>query len=132
LFKDKFYQSNHESSLHLCIYFIYYYTTHRPTSHAREGPDQAGSLVGGTAHVGNGQVIENAIVAFENGKLTLVVSAASGSFNQSGYEIIDISGKHVYPGLIAPDTKLGLEEIASVRATLDFRETGVINPMYVP
>jgi imidazolonepropionase-like amidohydrolase len=58
----------------------------------------------------------------------LVASAASASFNQSGYDIIDISGKHIYPGLIAPDTKLRLEEIAAVRATLDFWETGAINP----
>jgi hypothetical protein len=86
------------------------------------------ALVGGTAHLGNGQVIENAVVAFENGKLTLVAAAASATFNRTGYEVIDVSGNHVYPGLIAPDTKLGLEEIAAVRATLDYRETGAINP----
>jgi rhodanese-related sulfurtransferase len=86
------------------------------------------ALVGGTAHLGNGQLIENAVVAFENGKLTMVAPAVNGNFNRSGYEIIDISGKHVYPGLIAPDTKLGLEEIAAVRSTRDYYEAGAINP----
>jgi imidazolonepropionase-like amidohydrolase len=96
--------------------------------HIRKAQTKPVALVGGTTHLGNGQVFENAIVAFESGNLTLVASPASASFNQSGYDIIDISGKHIYPGLIAPDTKLRLEEIAAVRATLDFWETGAINP----
>ncbi|MDO1446210.1 amidohydrolase family protein [Rhodocytophaga aerolata] len=89
---------------------------------------KAVALVGGTAHLGNGQVIENAIIAFENGKLTIVASAATANFDRSGYDIIDVSGKHIYPGLIAPNTRLGLDEVSAVRATRDFSEVGGINP----
>lgn len=45
---------------------------------------------------------------------------------------IDAKGKHVYPGLISPITQLGIEEIASVRATNDFNEVGSITPEVTP
>jgi hypothetical protein len=86
------------------------------------------ALVGGMAHLGNGQVIGNAVILFENGKITEVREAASANFDQSKADIIDISGKHVYPGLIAPNSIIGLEEIQAVRSTRDYVETGGINP----
>ncbi len=43
-------------------------------------------------------------------------------------EIIDITGQHVYPGLIAAGTRIGLNEIGAVRATNDEAEVGRINP----
>lgn len=87
------------------------------------------ALVGGVAHIGNGTVIENAIVAFDKGKLTIVGAAASVTDGQlEGYEKIDIAGKHVYPGFILPNTNLGLTEIGAVRATVDDEETGGLNP----
>jgi imidazolonepropionase-like amidohydrolase len=94
-------------------------------------PPQANpiALVGGTAHVGNGTVIENAVVAFDQGKLTIVAAASSVTDAQlSGYDQVDVSGKHVYPGFILPNTDLGLVEIGAVRATVDNEETGGLNP----
>lgn len=85
-------------------------------------------LVGGIAHLGNGQVIGNAVIAFENGKITSVNEAGSATVNRSGSEVIDITGKHVYPGLIAPNNTLGLQEVGAVRATLDYSEVGGMNP----
>ncbi|MBX2929657.1 MAG: amidohydrolase family protein [Saprospiraceae bacterium] len=86
-------------------------------------------IVGATAHLGNGQVLENSIIAFENGKITLVRTPATlGQVNLSRYQIIEAKGKHVYPGFIAPNTQLGLVEIESVRATVDSREVGQLNP----
>lgn len=86
-------------------------------------------IVGATAHLGNGQVLENSIIAFENGKITLVRTPENlGQVNLSRYQIIDAKGKHVYPGFIAPNTQLGLVEIGAVRATVDTRETGALNP----
>lgn len=82
-------------------------------------------LVGGTAHVGNGQVIENAVIAFDKGKLTAI--AAGSNVDRNAAEVIDITGKHVYPGLIAPNTQIGLNEISAVKATQDNTETGEIN-----
>lgn len=83
---------------------------------------------GGTAHLGDGRVIQNARIGFTNGVITLVDSL-SGSADISSYtKVIDAAGKQIYPGFIAPNTLLGLIEIESVRATRDFTETGLFNP----
>ena len=78
-------------------------------------------LKGGTAHLGNGQVIQNSLIAFDKGKLT-TVQAASTSMDEAGFQVIDITGKHVYPGFILPNSKMGLKEVSSVKAMTDSRE----------
>ncbi len=90
--------------------------------------DQEGPilLTGGVAHLGNGEVIENSAIGFENGKLTLVGTA--GQVDASGYEEIKIAGKHVYPGFILPNSQVGLVEVSSIRAMRDASERGSINP----
>jgi imidazolonepropionase-like amidohydrolase len=83
-------------------------------------------LIGGTAHLGTGDIIENAAIGFEQGKITFV-----GGVNEAdltGYETIDVSGKHIYPGLILPNSQVGLTEVGAVRAMSDLRETGSFNP----
>lgn len=45
-----------------------------------------------------------------------------------GAEVVDVRGKRVYPGLIAPFTTLGLIEIGAVRATDDRDEAGAVTP----
>lgn len=85
-------------------------------------------LFGGVAHLGNGQVIQNSIITFEKGKITNVADASSVRVNREGIDFYDISGKHVYPGLISPATHVGLSEIQSVPATNDYDETGQVNP----
>jgi imidazolonepropionase-like amidohydrolase len=98
-----------------------------------QGPAPAGpqerpiALIGGTAHLGNGTVIQNAVIGFDKGKLTLVADASTTP-NLSGYQVIRIEGKHVYPGFILPNSQLGLQEVASVRAMDDYSEEGVLNP----
>jgi len=84
-------------------------------------------LTGATIHVGNGQVIENGVLAFDKGVITQVGPAGSAT-NATGAETIDVKGKHIFPGIISLNTTVGLQEIASVRATLDFDEVGQINP----
>ncbi len=83
-------------------------------------------ISGATVHLGTGQVIENADVAFAEGKITAVVPSGSRPF--PGHRVIEATGKQVYPGFIAANTTLGLQEIGAVRATLDNRELGVFNP----
>jgi len=46
----------------------------------------------------------------------------------TGTEIVDLAGLHLYPGLIALNTQLGLAEIGAVRATLDLDEVGRFTP----
>ncbi len=86
-------------------------------------------LLNGILHTGNGQTITNSAIGFENGKLKLVADATRIRIDRTAYDtIIDINGKHVYPGLIAMNTVLGLNEIEAVRATIDHTETGALNP----
>ncbi len=90
---------------------------------------QAILVLGATAHLGNGQVIQNSAIAFEAGKLTLVADATTIRIDRTKYgKIYDATGKHVYPGFIAPDTRLGLVEIDAARPTLDAAEVGSMNP----
>lgn len=88
---------------------------------------EAVTIVGATAHLGNGKVIENSLIIFENGKLTQVMDALTTKMQYRG-QIINAEGKHVYPGFIAPNTTLGLVEISSVRATNDQDEIGDMLP----
>jgi imidazolonepropionase-like amidohydrolase len=92
-------------------------------------PVQTQAIVvrGATAHLGNGRVIENSLVAFENGKFTVVDNTAIKRLFPNHREI-DASGKHLYPGFIAPNCTLGLEEIGQVKATQDGNELGNLNP----
>lgn len=68
-------------------------------------------------------VLKNTSIRLENGKI-----AAIGVVSEAGAEVIDLSGKRVYPGLIAPLTTMGLEEIGAVRATQDRDEVGDVTP----
>ncbi|SHM02152.1 Imidazolonepropionase [Chitinophaga jiangningensis] len=82
-------------------------------------------LTNATIHVGNGQVISNGTIGFDKGKIIAVGSTVSAASNATVY---DLKGQHVYPGVIAPESNLGLVEFESVRATKDEREVGEINP----
>lgn len=85
-------------------------------------------ILNATAHLGNGKIIENSAVGFENGKLILVADARLIKIDASKYKTtIDASGKHVYPGFISCNTTLGLTEIDLVRSTADYNEVGDMN-----
>ncbi|NNC35114.1 MAG: amidohydrolase family protein [Croceitalea sp.] len=85
---------------------------------------EAMTITGATAHVGNGEVIDNCTLVFENGKITAIGASGVASKGQ----VINAQGKHVYPGFIAPAKTLGLIEINAVRATNDTDEVGDIIP----
>ncbi len=86
-------------------------------------------LSGGTIHTGTGEIIENGLIAFNAGKITFVGKAADYKQDKSSSEVFDVTGKQVYPGLIFPNTNLGLIEIGSgVDVASDDQETGELNP----
>jgi imidazolonepropionase-like amidohydrolase len=85
-------------------------------------------LEGGTVHTGTGTVIENGIIIFSAGKITFAGKASDYNGDKSNSDIINVTGKQVYPGLILPNTGLGLIEIGGVDVTVDNRETGDLNP----
>ena len=73
------------------------------------------------------KIIENSLIIFENGKITEVI-AANLTKRQYPGKIINAKGKHVYPGIIAPNSTLGLVEIDAVKATVDEDEMGEMLP----
>jgi imidazolonepropionase-like amidohydrolase len=84
-------------------------------------------IIGATAHLGNGQKIEKAAIAFDKGKITFVGQADRWS-GADDHVTIMAEGKHLYPGFISTNTTLGLREIDAVNATRDEREIGSLNP----
>ena len=87
------------------------------------------AIMGGTAHLGNGTVIQNSLITFKNGILQ-TVSEYKGTEAISEMEVIDAKGQHIYPGFIVPNSTLGLIEIDAVRATDDDSELGHLEPTH--
>jgi imidazolonepropionase-like amidohydrolase len=85
------------------------------------------ALVGGTVHTVAHGVIEEGTVLFQ-GRRILAVGARDEVAIPAGTRTIITAGKHVWPGMIALGTDLGLHEIGAVRATEDAREIGGNQP----
>jgi len=86
-------------------------------------------FIGGIAHIGNGEVIENSAISIKEGSFDIVADANLIRIDPTAFDtIIKIYGKHIYPSFIVPNTTLGITEIDAVRASRDFNEIGGINP----
>ena len=96
-------------------------------------------IYGSTAHIGNGEAIKNSVIGFTDGVIDLVASTDGiwsneilmmfSDSNSKKYDtIIDASNSHIYPGIIALNTNLGLVEVDAVRASVDDDETGTYLP----
>ena len=85
-------------------------------------PPQPGpiALVHATVHPVSGPSIEDGYVLFDRGRIVEVGRGAPPGAARA----TDATGKHVYPGWIAPFTNLGLTEIGAVRASRDEDEVG--------
>ncbi|MFW6078517.1 MAG: amidohydrolase family protein, partial [Gemmatimonadota bacterium] len=98
---------------------------------AEEADEDGGAavtaLVGATVHPVAGPSIQDGVVVMQGDRI-----AAIGPSDQvdipAGASSIDVSGKHVYPGMIDPLTQLGMVEIGAVNAARDDSETGEYNP----
>jgi imidazolonepropionase-like amidohydrolase len=91
------------------------------------GP-QKGTIVikNGNIYTANGNVINNGVIVIKDGKIAEVGSSVQ---EEAGATLIDAKGKNVYPGLILPNTDLGISEIGSgVRGSNDYFELGEYNP----
>jgi imidazolonepropionase-like amidohydrolase len=86
-------------------------------------------LTNGYLHVGNGDVIQTALIGIEANEIILVKNSLAYPYDETEWDtIIDLSGQHIYPGFIAPNATLGLTEIDAIRATRDYYEVGQYNP----
>ncbi len=95
--------------------------------HKAPPQDKPVAIVGATVHPVSGPPIERGAVVFDGGRI-VGVGAAGAVAIPSGAVEIDASGKHVYPGLIAAYSQLGLTEVGAARATLDMAEVGQATP----
>ncbi len=73
--------------------------------------------------IANGD-IANGEVLVKDGKIILI----GKELPTEGAQVIELKGQHLYPGLIAPNTSLGLVEIGAVRASVDTTEVGAFTP----
>lgn len=86
-------------------------------------------LLGGVAHIGNGEVIQNSAIAIKNGYFEFVKNQMIYRIDQAEFDtVIHLNGQHIFPGFIACNSTLGLREIDAVRATLDYDDVGLYNP----
>lgn len=81
-------------------------------------------LSGATVHTVSGETFSPGQVLIQNGKIAVV----GATVPSGGAQTIDLKGQHLYPGIIAMDTLLGLTEIGAVRATQDSTEAGEFTP----
>ena len=84
------------------------------------------AITGAVIHVGNGMVINDGVITFNEGLITAVGTVTEG-VDLVDHLLIDVQGRHVYPGFVLPNSTLGLIEVNSVRATSDVLEEGDIN-----
>lgn len=82
-------------------------------------------LKGGDLYTVSQGIQNGTDLLFENGRITQIGKNLAAPANA---EVVNLAGKRIYPGLIAPNTQLGLIEIGAVRATNDLNEVGDMTP----
>lgn len=82
------------------------------------------AITGVTVHVGNGTIIEAATVTFAKG---IITGVHTGEVDLTSYTVLDRQGQHLYPGIVLPNSRLGLTEVNNVRGTRDDVERGALN-----
>jgi len=86
-------------------------------------------LLNGFLHVGNGETRQGALIGIEDGKISFIKNTLAYSYDEADWDtIVELNGRHIYPGFVAPNSTLGITEIDAVRATKDFDEVGIYNP----
>jgi imidazolonepropionase-like amidohydrolase len=79
------------------------------------------ALKGGKLLTVSHGVIENGVIVLQKGKIT-AVGATSSVTIPANAQVIDATGKTIYPGLIDSETQLGLTEISAEATTNDLVE----------
>ena len=86
---------------------------------------QAVALRGATIHTVTNGVIENGTILFANGVITAIGTDVQ---IPAGTRVVDLTGKHIYPGLIDAYSTVGISEIGAVDVSSDVNELGDFNP----
>lgn len=83
------------------------------------------AITDATIHTITDGVIEDGTILIDGEQIAEI---GVGVNIPDGYEQINASGKHVYPGFFDAGTQLGLQEIGAVAVTNDQAELGEFNP----
>ncbi|MBQ38549.1 MAG: amidohydrolase family protein [Candidatus Latescibacteria bacterium] len=83
------------------------------------------ALMGATVHTVSGEDVHGGTVLFTDGVITAVGTDVD---IPDDARRIDVTGRHVYPGMIDAASALGLSEIRAVRAGNDYDEVGELTP----
>jgi imidazolonepropionase-like amidohydrolase len=81
---------------------------------------------GATVHPVSGPALTDGYIIFDKGVITHVGRGAVPQVAEATR--VDGAGLHVYPGLIAAATQLGLAETGSLPVTIDYNELGRFKP----
>lgn len=92
--------------------------------------DQPVVLKGATIHTVTKGTITNGTIVMERGKITAIGGADVAV--PRGAKVVDVTGKHIYPGLIDAYSTVGITEIGSVDVSSDINELGDFNPNVRP
>ncbi|HLE85838.1 MAG TPA: amidohydrolase family protein [Thermoanaerobaculia bacterium] len=82
------------------------------------------AFVGATVHPVSGPPVAGATLVVEGDRIAAV---GAGVAVPAGARVVDVAGKHLYPGFVHPLTNLGLVEVSSVRGSVDTTEIGQVN-----
>ncbi len=82
------------------------------------------AYVGATLHPVSGPAIDNGTLLVDDGRIAAIGNSVELPDDAT---IVELDGRHLYPGLVHAGTVLGLTEIGSVAGTDDTTETGKIN-----
>ncbi|MDX2181279.1 MAG: amidohydrolase family protein [Bryobacteraceae bacterium] len=80
-----------------------------------------------TAHPVTGPEIANASVLVKDGRIAEIGPKIAPAALK-GAKVVEGKGLHLWPGMINSATELGLQEISSIRETVDTGEIGTFNP----
>lgn len=83
------------------------------------------ALINATVHTVSDGVIMNGVVLVNGERIEFVGSNVKPT---ADYTVIDLTGKHIWPGMIDAGTSLGLIEISAIPVTVDNAEVGNFNP----
>jgi imidazolonepropionase-like amidohydrolase len=82
-------------------------------------------LRGATIHTVTNGTIQNGTIVLTAGKITAIGTNVA---TPPGAKVVDVTGKHIYPGLIDAYSTVGIAEIGAVDVSNDVNERGDFNP----
>jgi len=85
------------------------------------------ALVGATIHPISRPAIRNGTLVMEGGRIRAVGPRDQVEIPEAA-RVLDVTGRHLYPGMIDPVTHLGIFEIGAIAQATDRNELGDFNP----